>query len=217
MALSLAYLLCLETVYYTRDRADLQRCILLFAVQIHFLALQCTAVRCLFVRSPCSDTHTASAHVRRGFSLFLYHLNSTSVTTFCLMMAYQSYSGGPQLHHTPSSASMYNSSPASSSRDHNVGRTASMACNSSAHPLSRSSPRQQLREQVAPPPCPAGVDAKLWTWFHIVDTDGSGSITPHELQQALINGDHSKFDKDTIAMLFGMFDVDRNGMIGFNE
>lgn len=57
----------------------------------------------------------------------------------------------------------------------------------------------------------------MWTWFHIVDTDGSGSITPHELQQALINGDHSKFDKDTIAMLFGMFDIDRNGMIGFNE
>ncbi|KAK9899451.1 EF-hand [Cystobasidium minutum MCA 4210] len=131
-------------------------------------------------------------------------------------MAYQSYNNASQLHHTPSSASMYNASPASSSRDqYAVGRTASMASNSSTYPQTRE--RASYRESIAPPPCPAGVDPKLWQWFHIVDVDGSGSITPHELQQALINGDHSKFDKDTIAMLFGMFDVDRNGTIGFNE
>lgn len=111
---------------------------------------------------------------------------------------------------------MYNASPASSSRDHPVGRTASMASSSSTYPQTRQ-PRGGQREQIAPPPCPAGVDAKLWQWFHIVDVDGSGAITPHELQQALINGDQSKFDKDTIAMLFGMFDVDSNGMIGFDE
>lgn len=57
----------------------------------------------------------------------------------------------------------------------------------------------------------------MWQWFTTVDADGSGSITPFELQQALINGDHTKFDKDTIAMLFGMFDDDRNGTIGFGE
>lgn len=86
---------------------------------------------------------------------------------------------------------------------------------SSTYPQTRQ--RNYNQEQIAPPPCPRGVDPKLWEWFHIVDVDGSGAITPHELQQALINGDHSKFDKDTIAMLFGMFDVDRNGTIGFNE
>lgn len=126
-------------------------------------------------------------------------------------MAYQSYEGGAGLQYAPSSASMYNANPASSSK-----RTASIASSSSTYPQTRQ-PRGGYNEQIAPPPCPAGVDPKLWQWFHIVDVDGSGTITPHELQQALINGDQSKFDKDTIAMLFGMFDVDRNGVIGFKE
>lgn len=66
-------------------------------------------------------------------------------------------------------------------------------------------------------PCPAGVDPTHWRWFNTVDVDGSGHITPRELQQALVNGDQSKFESETIKLLFGMFDIDRSGTIGIHE
>ncbi|GJE90860.1 EF-hand domain-containing protein [Phanerochaete sordida] len=59
--------------------------------------------------------------------------------------------------------------------------------------------------------------ARLWQWFCQVDTDRSGEISVNELHAALINGDWSRFDIDTVKMLMGMFDVDRSGTIGFNE
>ncbi|KZT69007.1 EF-hand [Daedalea quercina L-15889] len=67
---------------------------------------------------------------------------------------------------------------------------------------------------VAPPP---GADPQLWQWFSAVNATHSGGITVHELQNALVNGDWSKFDLDTVKMLMNMFDVDRSGTIGFNE
>lgn len=42
-------------------------------------------------------------------------------------------------------------------------------------------------------------------------------ISANELQAALVNGDWSRFDIDTVKMLMNMFDVDRSGTIGFNE
>ncbi|EJD05795.1 EF-hand [Fomitiporia mediterranea MF3/22] len=72
----------------------------------------------------------------------------------------------------------------------------------------------QQHSYRGPPP---GADPQLWNWFSSVDTDGSGSISATELQAALVNGDWSHFDLDTVKMLMGIFDTDRSGTIGFNE
>ncbi|KII95477.1 hypothetical protein PLICRDRAFT_150222 [Plicaturopsis crispa FD-325 SS-3] len=72
----------------------------------------------------------------------------------------------------------------------------------------------------APPPPvgpPPGSDPQLWQWFSSVDLDRSGAITASELERALINGDWTPFDLDTVKMLMSIFDTDRSGTIGFNE
>ncbi|KAI0709079.1 hypothetical protein C8Q76DRAFT_695399 [Earliella scabrosa] len=65
----------------------------------------------------------------------------------------------------------------------------------------------------APPP---GADPQLWQWFSAVDVDHSGSISVTELQAALVNGNWTRFDLDTVKMLMSIFDTDRSGTIGFN-
>jgi len=67
------------------------------------------------------------------------------------------------------------------------------------------------------PPPPAGADPQLWSWFVAVDTDRSGAISAPELQRALLNGDWTHFDLDTVKLLMSIFDVDRSGTISFNE
>ncbi|KZT57373.1 EF-hand, partial [Calocera cornea HHB12733] len=57
----------------------------------------------------------------------------------------------------------------------------------------------------------------LWQWFTAVDVDQSGAISAQELRQALLNGDWSNFDLDTVKMLMTLFDVDRSGTITFDE
>jgi len=64
---------------------------------------------------------------------------------------------------------------------------------------------------------PAGADPQLWQWFQAVDADRSGAISVNELQTALVNGNWSKFDLDTVKMLMNIFDTDRSGSIGFAE
>ncbi|SJX66420.1 related to programmed cell death protein (calcium-binding protein) [Sporisorium reilianum f. sp. reilianum] len=64
---------------------------------------------------------------------------------------------------------------------------------------------------------PAGADPQLWQWFIAVDRDRSGQINAQELSQALVNGDWTPFDLDTVKMLMSVFDVDRSGQISFNE
>ncbi|KAJ7247161.1 hypothetical protein B0H12DRAFT_1125445 [Mycena haematopus] len=64
---------------------------------------------------------------------------------------------------------------------------------------------------------PPGADPQLWNWFSSVDTDRSGAITAQELERALINGDWTPFDLDTVKLLMSIFDTDRSGTIGFNE
>jgi Ca2+-binding EF-hand superfamily protein len=73
---------------------------------------------------------------------------------------------------------------------------------------------QAYNNQSGPP---VGADQQLWGWFTTVDRDGSGNINPIELQQALVNGDWSPFELDTVKLLMSMFDVDRSGTITFNE
>ncbi|TDL22894.1 EF-hand [Rickenella mellea] len=70
------------------------------------------------------------------------------------------------------------------------------------------------QQPMGPPP---GADPKLWQWFTSVDTDRSGEINAKELQAALVNGDWTPFDLDTVKMLMTIFDVDRSGTVGFNE
>ncbi|KAH7107800.1 EF-hand [Auriculariales sp. MPI-PUGE-AT-0066] len=69
-------------------------------------------------------------------------------------------------------------------------------------------------QHYGPPP---GADPQLWSWFSAVDVDHSGSISPLELQQALVNGNFTSFDIDTVKMLLSIFDTDRSGTIGFHE
>jgi len=74
---------------------------------------------------------------------------------------------------------------------------------------------QQLGGFTSQPP--HGADPQLWSWFVSVDHDRSGAISAHELQRALVNGDWTPFDLDTVKLLMNIFDVDRSGTIGFNE
>ncbi|KAI9360170.1 hypothetical protein BD770DRAFT_434788 [Pilaira anomala] len=64
---------------------------------------------------------------------------------------------------------------------------------------------------------PPGVDQQLWSWFKAVDTDGSGQLSADELQRALINGDWSPFNIETVRLMVNMFDADNSGTINFNE
>jgi len=71
-----------------------------------------------------------------------------------------------------------------------------------------------IRRDRVPPP---GADPKLWSFFLAVDADHSGSISLAELKKALVNGDWTPFDLDTVKLLMNLFDVDRTGDIDFNE
>ncbi|KAF9052693.1 hypothetical protein BJ165DRAFT_1442031 [Panaeolus papilionaceus] len=73
------------------------------------------------------------------------------------------------------------------------------------------------RQPYQPSGPPPGADPQLWQWFSSVDSDRSGSITVTELQRALVNGDWTAFDLDTVKMLMSIFDSDRNGTISFTE
>jgi len=55
------------------------------------------------------------------------------------------------------------------------------------------------------------------SWFMSVDRDRSGQIDALELQQALINGNMSKFSEETCKMMISMFDHNRSGTIDVNE
>ena len=53
---------------------------------------------------------------------------------------------------------------------------------------------------------PPGSDPVLWNFFSQVDKNRSGHIDAFELQNALVNGDWSKFELDTVYILVQMFD-----------
>ncbi|KAJ2158774.1 hypothetical protein GGF46_003508, partial [Coemansia sp. RSA 552] len=76
---------------------------------------------------------------------------------------------------------------------------------------------QQGGNPHGPPGGPGGEFQQLQYWFRAVDSDGSGQLDASELQQALVNGDWSRFSMDTVRLMVGMFDRDRSGTIGFDE
>ncbi|KAI7905220.1 apoptosis-linked protein [Cokeromyces recurvatus] len=57
----------------------------------------------------------------------------------------------------------------------------------------------------------------LWSVFRKVDADNSGYITVNELQAALVNGDWSPFNIETVRLMVSIFDTDNNGCIDFRE
>ncbi|KAI8080063.1 uncharacterized protein BX664DRAFT_342232 [Halteromyces radiatus] len=76
---------------------------------------------------------------------------------------------------------------------------------------------QQGYGHAPPSGPPPGANPQLWAWFKAVDTDGSGQLTVDELQRALINGDWSPFNIETVRTMVNMFDTDNSGTINFNE
>jgi Ca2+-binding EF-hand superfamily protein len=48
-------------------------------------------------------------------------------------------------------------------------------------------------------------------------TPGTGQLSEKELSAALVNGDWTAFDPQTVRMMIRMFDSDRSGTIGFDE
>lgn len=46
---------------------------------------------------------------------------------------------------------------------------------------------------------------------------GTGQLSEQELSAALVNGDWTAFDAQTVRMMIRMFDADRSGTIGFDE
>ncbi|KAK4192670.1 putative programmed cell death protein 6 [Podospora australis] len=88
---------------------------------------------------------------------------------------------------------------------------------------SGSRPVQQTRPPASsrPPPSPAprdgAADPTLLPLFRAVDKDGTGQLSEKELSAALVNGDWTAFDPQTVRMMIRMFDSDRSGTIGFEE
>lgn len=72
-------------------------------------------------------------------------------------------------------------------------------------------------EQSEPRPPPPGADPGLWKLFDNVDADASDDIDASELQEALINGDWSHFDLETVNLLINIFDSDGDDRICFIE
>ncbi|KAI8888377.1 EF-hand [Backusella circina FSU 941] len=72
-------------------------------------------------------------------------------------------------------------------------------------------------QQQQGPPGVGPVDPQLQGFFNAVDTDGSGQLSADELQRALINGDWSPFNIETVRMMVNMFDEDNSGTVNVHE
>ncbi|POR31980.1 Programmed cell death protein 6 [Tolypocladium paradoxum] len=80
--------------------------------------------------------------------------------------------------------------------------------------------QQQQSSRLPPSPAPdagPGSDPTLLPLFRAVDKDGTGQLSERELSAALVNGDWTAFDIQTVRMMIRMFDSDRNGTINFDE
>ena len=75
----------------------------------------------------------------------------------------------------------------------------------------------QSRTPQSPAPISSTADTTLLPLFRAVDKRGTGYLTEKELSDALVNGDYTKFDPQTVRMMIRMFDSDENGAINFEE
>ncbi|KAL6869820.1 hypothetical protein ACO1O0_001151 [Amphichorda felina] len=104
------------------------------------------------------------------------------------------------------------------------GRQGSGYGHTSPPPIGGQRPPAHNRPPPAsqPPPSPAapdgsGSDPTLLPLFRAVDKDRTGQLSEKELSKALVNGDWTAFDPQTVRMMIRMFDSDRSGTIGFSE
>ncbi|KAL2122527.1 hypothetical protein VTJ04DRAFT_2982 [Mycothermus thermophilus] len=88
---------------------------------------------------------------------------------------------------------------------------------SGARPGPRPGPAPDSRPPPSPAPRDSSADPTLLPLFRAVDKDGTGQLSERELSAALVNGDWTAFDPQTVRMMIRMFDSDRSGTIGFEE
>ncbi|KAH8675497.1 hypothetical protein BX600DRAFT_507734 [Xylariales sp. PMI_506] len=84
-------------------------------------------------------------------------------------------------------------------------------------PTAHSRPVATSRPPPSPAPQERGGDPTLLPLFKAVDKAGTGQLSERELSAALVNGDWTAFDPQTVRMMIRMFDSDRSGTIGFEE
>jgi len=69
-----------------------------------------------------------------------------------------------------------------------------------------------------PPTVPSSDEPQqLYPLFRAANQSKSGALTESELGSALVNGDYSAFDPNTVKMMVRMFDRDGDGSIMFDE
>ncbi|KAK4226918.1 putative programmed cell death protein 6 [Podospora fimiseda] len=88
---------------------------------------------------------------------------------------------------------------------------------SSHRPVQQTRPPASSRPPPSPAPRDGAADPTLLPLFRAVDKDGTGQLSEKELSAALVNGDWTAFDPQTVRMMIRMFDSDRSGTIGFEE
>ncbi|KAK4234302.1 hypothetical protein C8A03DRAFT_18770 [Achaetomium macrosporum] len=86
-----------------------------------------------------------------------------------------------------------------------------------ARPVHHNLPPASSRPPPSPAPRDGSADPTLLPLFRAVDKDGTGQLSERELSAALVNGDWTAFDPQTVRMMIRMFDSDRSGTIGFEE
>ncbi|KAK3311307.1 uncharacterized protein B0T15DRAFT_507879 [Chaetomium strumarium] len=86
-----------------------------------------------------------------------------------------------------------------------------------ARPIHQNLPPASSRPPPSPAPRDSSADPTLLPLFRAVDKDGTGQLSERELSAALVNGDWTAFDPQTVRMMIRMFDSDRSGTIGFEE
>ena len=89
---------------------------------------------------------------------------------------------------------------------------------SSSYPSRSPQPPQQPPGSRVNAGMPASNDPHdLFPLFRAANASNSGALSPAELGSALVNGDYTAFDRDTVTMMIRMFDRDNNGRVGFDE
>ncbi|KAI2781736.1 EF-hand [Daldinia loculata] len=84
-------------------------------------------------------------------------------------------------------------------------------------PTAHNRPPPASRPPPSPTPQEGAADPTLLPLFKAVDKNNTGQLSEKELSAALVNGDWTAFDPQTVRMMIRMFDSDRSGTIGFDE
>ncbi|KAF3492161.1 peflin [Arthroderma uncinatum] len=94
------------------------------------------------------------------------------------------------------------------------------------HPAQNRPPPSSYPPRTPLPPSAGGAGAALpasnephdlFPLFRAANASNSGSLSASELGSALVNGDYTSFNRDTVTMMIRMFDRDGNGTVGFDE